>query len=215
MNVRQRAIGRRVSTVLDKKLNSFGVAVHSNKFGSFLSNLGVVIGRKKELSIPKWITKDRAFLKAFIRGFFDTDGSVTFRRNYTAKDKSPRIIRFQMSSTSKVLAIELSKILVDLGFRPYSHSFMPKPGTMLGHRITIEKRSDIPKWISEIGFDNPKHQTKYLVWKKFGVCPPRTTILDRQRILNGNLDPLHTPLMRGWKSGQIRYLEDKVKRVVP
>ena len=63
----------------------------------------------------------------------------------------------------------------------YAHSkeileFFEKVGLIIG------KKSD-NKWMRLIGFSNPKHITKIEVWKKLGYCPPRTTYLERLKIL--------------------------------
>ena len=34
-----------------------------------------------------------------------------------------------------------------------------------------------------VGFSNPKHITKIKVWEKLGYCPPKTTYLERLKIL--------------------------------
>ena len=39
-----------------------------------------------------------------------------------------------------------------------------------------------------VGIKNPVKFTRYLIWKKFGFCPPNTTLQQRQDILNGKLD---------------------------
>ena len=39
-----------------------------------------------------------------------------------------------------------------------------------------------------IGIKNPVKLTRYLVWKKFGFCPPHTNLQQRKDILNGKLN---------------------------
>ena len=43
--------------------------------------------------------------------------------------------------------------------------------------------------MKKIGFNNYAKYSKYEVWKKFGFCPPYTTLKQRKKILNGELDP--------------------------
>ena len=52
------------------------------------------------------------------------------------------------------------------------------------YALNIRKKIEIEKWFSIIGTNNPRHQTRYAVWKKLGHLPPRTTIKDRIKILN-------------------------------
>jgi len=81
-------LGKEVVTVHDRKLNSFGVSVERNTFFEFFSELGIPIGVKKELKVPDWILENESFSKAFIRGLFDTDGGISYQRNYSAKIKT-------------------------------------------------------------------------------------------------------------------------------
>lgn len=56
--------------------------------------------------------------------------------------------------------------------------------------INLNGRNNLVNWMKNIGFRNPKHLTKYSIWKKFGFCPPNTTILERRQILRDDIDPL-------------------------
>jgi hypothetical protein len=46
----------------------------------------------------------------------------------------------------------------------------------------------LEKWMNLIGIKNPVKLTRYLVWKRFGFCPPHTTLKQREDFLNGKLD---------------------------
>jgi uncharacterized protein (UPF0333 family) len=43
------------------------------------------------------------------------------------------------------------------------------------YALEIGKKSEVEKWIKIIGTSNPRHKTKFDIWKKFGHLPPRTT----------------------------------------
>jgi hypothetical protein len=55
--------------------------------------------------------------------------------------------------------------------------------------LRIQKIEHVKKWFNIIGSSNPRHQTRYAVWQKFGFLPPRTNINQRKAILEGELDP--------------------------
>lgn len=57
------------------------------------------------------------------------------------------------------------------------------------YQLRIRKLDQVIKWFDVIGSSNPRHQTKYEVWKKFGFLPPRTSIIERKAMLCGQLDP--------------------------
>src|SRR3989344_3834767 len=47
------------------------------------------------------------------------------------------------------------------------------------HSIYLSGNGNLEKWISLIGSNNLRLITKYLMWKKFGYCPPNTTLKQR------------------------------------
>ena len=44
-------------------------------------------------------------------------------------------------------------------------------------------------WMDKINFNNFKHLSKYLIWKQYGFCPPKTNLKQREEILSEKLDP--------------------------
>ncbi|MEK6857384.1 MAG: hypothetical protein AABX39_02225, partial [Nanoarchaeota archaeon] len=71
---------------------SFNKVELTNEF--FLRNVSVYVGQKliefglrngnkisNKLVIPEWISENKKYLKKFVRGFFDTDGSVYRKYN--------------------------------------------------------------------------------------------------------------------------------------
>ncbi len=96
----------------------------------------------------------------------------------------------KLATISYSLIEEVNDILMDLGF----HSRIQKPikqrkNEYTMHSVIIDSRNDILKWIKDIGFRNSKHYTKVKIWKKFGFCPPYTTLYERLKILNRRLNP--------------------------
>ena len=65
------------------------------------------------------------------------------------------------------------------------------------------------KWMNEIGSKNPKHATKYSVWKTFDFCPPYTSLELRKKILKKEISP-YSCYERMCRSGQT----DKIKTLV-
>ena len=185
-------IGRKVSTVTSKPpYPSFGISTQSNKVGMALHELGIPIGRKNELPVPKWIINNHKFSTAFLRGLLDTDGSVFCKKNYTTpNNKFHRLIAVKIGITSKILAYDISKMIFSLGIRnDIRVTNSKKENRKPCYHVTVSGNIHFIQWFKVIGSNNSKHITRYQLWQAFGFCPPYTTLKQRKRFLSGELDP--------------------------
>ena len=162
----------------------YGISTESSKICNYLVSLGVPVGIKKELRTPEWILEDKNLMKSFLRGIFDTDGSVFCRKDYNYLEKGYTKIRIMFGSTSENLILSISKILESLEIKhlvikPYIQKTRNWANL---NRIQIDNLNVI-KYFNLVGSNNPKHITKFEVWKRFGICPPRTTIEQRYSML--------------------------------
>jgi hypothetical protein len=202
---------RDVGFVFNKRINFYGISVESVKIEKYLNFLGIPSGVKKELQIPEWIKKNSNYTKRFLRGFFDTDGSIHCQRNYSIKNnKYHTQIRLSLVCTSKNLMNEICGSLRKLGFKcdlneqlakaKYSDGFTRRPF----YRARICGGIQIDKWFKEIGTKSEKHRTKYEIWKKFGFCPPKTTLEERRKMLKNEVNPhiYYSGEMPEWSNGQ-------------
>ena len=64
-----------------------------------------------------------------------------------------------------------------------------KKGKYWVNYLVLRGSNQVDMWMDKIWSSNPVNMTKYLVWKRFGFCPPRTTLHQRKRILSGELNP--------------------------
>lgn len=131
---------------------------------------------------------------AFLRGYFDADGCLNFERRACGKYGAfkrthhyyPRLL---IGSVSKNLITDVGKMLKFIGVR---HSIWEKKPSGKGkHRVycvAAKGTSQLELWVNKIGFSNQTHFTKYLIWKQFGFCPPKTTLNKRLKVLAGELD---------------------------
>ena len=159
---------------------------------------GFHVGEKSLIvRIPRVIMKinEDTIYKAFLRGYFDADGCVYFERNprekYAEFKKTHHYYpRVTLSSVSKDLIKDIEQILKTTGFRFYIREWVPlKPREHKNYVITTAGSEQLKIWMKEIGSSNPVHISKYEVWKRFGFCPPRTTLKQRLMMLSGELDP--------------------------
>lgn len=185
---------RKVGFVYNKRMNFYGICVESVKIEKPLNYLGIPSGVKKELFIPEWIKENDEYSKRFLRGLFDTDGSVHCQRNYSIKNnKYHTQIRISIVSISKNLINGLIGILDRLGIK---YVLTEKEPNMNGgfnrkraYGVKICGGIQVNKWFNEIGSKSHKHLTKYEVWRRFGFCPPYTTLEERRKMLKNEVSP--------------------------
>ncbi len=171
-----------------KKCNTLNICIRSKLMVKFLNRIGMPVGKKDNLKIPEVIKSDKELMQSFVRGFFDTDGTLTFMRNARRICVYPRI---SISSKNGSMIYEIKKFLISNGFKigkvfHYYDRYYNKGYN--GYRIFILGRYNFGRWIKTIGFSNPKHATKYNIWRKYGSCPPKLSTLERMKIISGERD---------------------------
>lgn len=179
--------------IMNFRGNEFGFVICSKAIYQFYSRVfGIPTGAKaKTAEIPRAVLEaDNSIKSAFIRGLVDTDFSISFKKKSTKHNRHFYPV-ISANFASKKLTENIKEILTGIGFgvvllqgaiKRYEKSYP-------SFKIDINGRKNLEKWMNIIGFNNPKHITKYLVWKKFGFCPPRTTINQRKDILEGKVSP--------------------------
>ena len=99
---------------------------------------------KEQVDIPSWIFLKTEFMKAFVRGFFDTDGSI-----YKLKFG----IQISFTNYSNPLLESLHTMLIKLGYTPSRISV---------NKIYITRVKDVVRFFKEIIPKNSKHQRRFL-----------------------------------------------------
>ena len=80
-------------------------------------------------------------------------------------------------------------MLKELGLKHFTYGHQPKNlRDSYRYVITISGVKRLQKWMKLIGIKNPVKFTRYLIWKKFGFCPPHTTLEQRKDLLKGKLN---------------------------
>lgn len=162
------------------KWNEYGVRFNSKDILLFKHKLRLPLGKKKDMKIPEEIKENEEFLKRFIRGVFDTDGSMVFLRE---DDGIPTIPEIILTSSDRVFMSEISNALSKLGF-----DFSQGKGKV--PRIAIQGEENVETFLKEIGLMNLRHLSKWLIYKHYGYCPIRTNLLTRLLILEGKINPV-------------------------
>jgi len=153
-------------------------------------------GKKINITIPETI-KLKSQKKAFLRGLFDTDGSIYYcKSNYKTKKISLSTIfhykpKIKLATISKTLIDQVHHFLSELGFHPrFRKPAKQKINENMMYGLVLYRKQDVNRFIKEIGFKNLKHISKVKIWNKFGFCPPYTTLKQRIDMLKGKLSPL-------------------------
>ena len=105
--------------------------------------------RAHNVKIPKLVFNNHECWKAYVRGVFDTDGSVYLRR--TGKNYKNPII--EISSRSIAHLLQLREILRDLGF-----AFWLEKGNF---KIRIAGRKNVERFFKEINPHNNAQLERY------------------------------------------------------
>ncbi len=137
------------------KSNTRFLQIHSREVVSFLKSMGFSPGNKirNKLRIPNWIKDDRKFLCACLRGLYDTDGGIYKLNNQTT-------CQICFTSNSPPLLNDVRDSLFSLGMAPSR--------VTNGNKVYLTKRSELQKFLKEVGFSNPRHADKV---KVFNLVP--------------------------------------------
>ena len=175
-----------------QKGNTLILYARSKKLIQFLASNGMQIGKKNNLVIPDWIKQSPNFMKAFLRGFIDTDGSLTFKKRHTEVYYYPTI---SISSMNQKLILDIHTFLRENDFQlgkvvKTQDSIKGLDKTYTHFRVFLYGKENLEKWIKSIGFSNMKHTSKYILWKKHGFSPAYSLTRDRIKIIKGPLSEI-------------------------
>jgi len=154
--------------------------------------IGLPIGKKSEIFIPEIILNSSdEIMAACLRGLGDTDFSLSFQKKQKEIHYYPIL---HITSCSKILIEQTSFALDKLGISNNTnfdyHDKDKRTGkTYIKHDLFVCGKRNLKLWMKLIGFHNINHFSRYQIWKKFGFCPPKTTLEQRIKILNGDIDP--------------------------
>jgi hypothetical protein len=134
-----------------KKSGYHDVYIGSIRITTWLKEQGLVSNKvAAQVGVPKWIFSDKAYMGAFVRGFFDTDGSI-----YKLKFG----VQISLTNYSAQLLIALQSMLRTLGY---------KVSEISAWRVYITKREDVARFFAEIQPQNTKHLRRYEYFKSVG-----------------------------------------------
>ena len=163
---------------------NYGFVCYKKELRDFLFGVGFPSGKKSQyVCIPDVIlnSKNSKMHCAFLRGLFDTDGNLSFRKSHAGINKFNKNYNhyptIKLTTISKTLAEGIIKILheIDILFN-YHIRDSKKLNESRKYIITISGIDGLGKWMDLIGMKNRVKLSRYLIWKKFGYCPSNTTL---------------------------------------
>jgi hypothetical protein len=154
--------------------------------------LGFPSGNKSKIvRCPKVIltSTDPAIWCRFLRGYFDTDGCLTFDKRVCAKRGFPianhHYPRIMFTTTSPGLARDVLDLLGRIGINARCYAHTPRKKTeSLKSKIQVVGITNLSIWMKRIGIANPSKYSRYRIWMLQGFCPPNTTFVQRQQLLS-------------------------------
>src|SRR5438128_5838277 len=154
--------------------------------------LGLPNGRKRNLSIPEPMCNDPRLMRHLGRELLSTDGVLGF---YSAsRNGAHKYPRIQLKMAAGHVIEQFSNFLrYELGI-----SFLRRTelvahrgwGISHQHILQISRSEDVDTWRREIGFSNPSHMSRIMIFESTGECIPRTSIVDRLSFLCGRASRL-------------------------
>ncbi|MCX6749400.1 MAG: hypothetical protein NTW17_01490 [Candidatus Pacearchaeota archaeon] len=135
-----------------------GFQIWNSELINFKKDLGLPLGYKHQIEIPKiFLSKDN-LKKAIIRGIFDTDGGI-----YLERKNNKLYPRLSITTISFKLSEQLLKLFYDLNLRAtrYSQLYNKEFNRKRSYILTIRGVEMFHKFMKEIAPKNPKHIRKY------------------------------------------------------
>jgi DNA-binding transcriptional regulator WhiA len=120
------------------------VYISSVELSKWLQKEGLVCNKvKSQVGVPSWVFQRNELMQSFLRGFFDTDGSV-YRLTYG--------VQISLTNKSLPLLLALQKMLNTLQY---------KPSAISAGKVYITNRTDVARFFKEIKPSNEKHIRRF------------------------------------------------------
>lgn len=182
-----RKLYNKIPYIRKESKNSIRLYFYSQAIATFKNRVLELPAGKKigKIRIPKIIRESPLEIrKNCLKGIVDTDFSLSFKKNC----KYP-VISADFPLECKMLVNDIEEVLIEANIKPSicienrkDERYIPTK-YYKGYKIDINGKNNLENYIKNIGFLNPVHITKYLVWKRTGICNPYTTINDRTKLL--------------------------------
>ncbi len=178
--------------------HTYGFFIYNKKICEFIHSLGFPYGEKTySVKVPKPILQSNNIevARRFVKGVFDTDGTVSFRRRIRLRGKSenskrhtyPRLL---LDVCSPDLCFGVGQLLERMEEFRFSISYQRASGNhKKKYKLCLAGDRNLLFWTQDIGFKNNVKNNRVLIWERFGFNPPKLKLSDQIDILSGGKDP--------------------------
>jgi len=171
--------------------------------------IGLPVGKKRHVVPPLIVRRNRNLMCNYVCEICSTDGLIGFynaNREYDPH-KYPRI---QIRMTLKEIIETLAEFVTqELGIDARTYYNIKRKNGSIQHMLTINGKDKFEVWRKTVGISNPSKISKVMVWEKYGICPPYTTILQRFAMISDIIDPMKYK-KKNLPIPPVRYLPGKV-----
>lgn len=143
------------------------VVMSSKQIADFCVKHGLTRGNKvrAQLDVPPWIQKNKKFSTAFVRGLFDTDGSV-YVDVHNIRGKEYRNIGIAFTNRSVPLLSFFKRTLELYGFHPTQKT---------KYIVFLRREAEVFRYFDVLGSSNSKHLDKLHAYQQEkGRVPKRS-----------------------------------------
>jgi len=161
--------------------------------------LGLPRGSKEDIKIPERFMRRRCWVNRLLTGLFDGDGSISFKSKAGLAHTYPVI---SLTSTNEGLVRQVQELLRRLEFIVPSKFWKRENGVF---SLQLNGDKNYERWLNTVGFNNPKHLTKVVLYEKCSVVPPDTNLEERRQLIRGELK-----LEQIYDTSQLRINENRV-----
>ena len=161
-------------------------------------------GKKETIVIPKYFLRDERITRPVIRGLFDGDGGLCFKSKWELGHTYPVLF---YTSISKPLIGQLKALLEGMGFTVPKKLVENKNGTLV---LFLNGDTNYERWMNIIGFNNPKHLTKVVLYEKLGIVPPETGLIERVKLIREEAELSSIYPVKELRVNKDRVIENKI-----
>jgi len=147
---------------LDEKQNALILRICSKTIVKFIERCGMKMGKKNNMNIPNWILNNKWYVKCFIRGMYDTDGSLAIKKRYREKPYYPVISivsknKYPLYSIYNILKEDLEVFF----YQENKRLSKSDPRIFIQYRLQSNGFKNTTKWFDFVRPANKKHMDKF------------------------------------------------------
>lgn len=141
-----------------KRKNAINIVASRSNLVKFLLGIGLHIGGKvrQQVGVPSWVNESKHFVRACLRGLFDTDGCFYIDHHFY-KNKVYFNCGINFTNRSLPILNFFKENLEKFGFHPTQKTQFS---------VFLRKEEEITRYFKEIGTSNTKYLTKFKEYLK-------------------------------------------------